>query len=137
MSKLVAIGKKVVRTPEALAKFHLKNQAKALLESANLPGTAKVIIRYGAHSAEFDATPTVNLGTGQIMFHHGGKMPCRIGDMELTLQNGGNISLGLGVEGFADVVAKYAPEYARKNGIKAGTAEAASEEDLDAGETTE
>ena len=133
MGKLVAIGKKVARTPEALAKFHLKNQAEALLRESGLPGMATVTIKYGSQTAVFEAKPTVNLKTGQIMLHHGGKMPVQCGDVAIELSDGGNIGLGLGIEDFASTVARYAPDFARANGISSASAE----EDLDEGEETE
>lgn len=135
MGKLVAIGKKVARTPEALAKFHLRQQAETLLRESGLPGIAYVTVKYGSHTAVFEAKPTVNMKTGQIMLHHGGKAPMQFGEIAIDLNNGGNLGLGLGIEDFAQTVARYAPDFAKANGINATAA--AEMDDLDEGEETE
>lgn len=120
----------VGKTALQLAKAAMRIQAVSELTGAKLPSTAKVTIEYNGVSHVLAATPTVNAENGQILFHFGavGNSRLHFGETEatgaLSFAVGGNVMTGLQIDNFAGYCEKY------------GLTPAKTEEDLDAGEST-
>ena len=122
MSDLFApVSKVKVRTPEQLAKFALRVEAEKALTAAGMP----IEIDLGKALAGQRGTVTVNLKTGEIMYHHGGKISLQLGEKTVIATNGGNLLIGMAVKGWEAIRDRYVKP--------TGNVEA----DLDEGETTD
>lgn len=123
--------KKVVRAPEAMAKYALRDMASAALEAEGIDRTARVQIQWNGQSHEVEARLTVNPSTGKVGLYFGDNkgwfgltdtdgnpIPCHVG---------GNISTGFRIptDELNAVRAKY------------NLGPVAAEDDLEEGESTE
>jgi hypothetical protein len=113
--------------PDRLAKNALRQVAMKDMAEAGLPTTASVTIEYAGTRHTVTAHPIVSLKDGQIMFNFsatgGNRLSFSLGGQEYSFGVLGNILTGLAVEGVDQVKAKY--------GLTS------SEDDLEAGESTE
>jgi hypothetical protein len=133
--KVLQAKSKGERTPEQLAKAAMKQVALKELARASLDASAKVTFEYMGISHTLPATPTVNVKTGQIMFHFGAvganRLPFEgIGPQacpDLSVGLGGNAMTGLEIEGWQEIRTKY--------GL--GAVDTDGEETLSAGESTD
>lgn len=120
------LERKAQLKPDRLAKNALRRAAMEDMAAAGLPTTASVTIEYAGTRHTVTAHPIVSLKDGQIMFNFsatgGNRLAFSLGGQEYSFGLLGNILTGLAVECVDQVKAKY--------GL-------ASEDDLEAGETTE
>lgn len=105
------VAKTQVRTPEQLAKAQMKQKALQELHAAGLDSSANITIEYMGIRHSLPATTTVNVKTGQIMFHFGAVGANRLlfapEGHEFAFGVGGNIMTGLAIDNWEELRAKY------------------------------